>query len=84
MSEFVGTSVTSESFMTTLFQSLLPENPHIKLIDDSVRGYVLCDVMPQTWRTTLRMVDNVRVREPTFRTRASFVVENGRPGVESA
>ncbi len=84
MTEFVCTSVTSESYNTAVFAALLKENPQMKFIDDTVRGYVLCEVTPQTWTSTLRMVENVRVREPKFRTRAKFVVESGRAGAQSA
>jgi alkaline phosphatase D len=82
MSEFVGTSITSESFKTALFTKLLPENPQIKFMDDRHRGYVLCDVTPDLWRSTLRIVDNVRVRDPVFSTLATFVVENGKDGAK--
>ena len=81
MSEIVGTSVTSESFNTALFNPLLPENPHIKFLDDCQRGYVLCDATKDTWRADLRAVDNVRVRNGTVSTLRTFVVENGKPGV---
>ncbi len=84
MSEFVTTSITSESYNTKVFQEVLPDNPHIKFIDDTVRGYVMCEVTPETWHTTLRVVENVRVRAPVFRTRASFVLENGNAGVQNA
>ena len=80
MSEFVGTSITSESFNTALFNSLMPENPHIKLCDDSRRGYVMCDLTKELWRANLRVVDDVRVRNGAFSTLKSFAVENGRPG----
>jgi alkaline phosphatase D len=80
MSEFTSTSITSESFNAALFQSLLPENPHIAFCDDTVRGYVLCDVNHKAWRADLRTVDNVRVRNPKTATLRSYVVESGRAG----
>lgn len=80
MSEFTGTSITSESFNGALFQSLLPDNPHISFCDDTLRGYVLCDVTHQTWRADLKVIDNVRVRNSAVRTLRSYVVENGKPG----
>jgi alkaline phosphatase D len=84
MSEFVGTSISSESYNTVLFNSLLPENPHIKFLDDRQRGYVVCDVARDVWRTDLRVMDNVRVRDGVFSTLKSFVVENGKPGPQAA
>lgn len=84
MTEFVGTSVTSESFNTALFTSLMPENPQIKFCDDRQRGYIMCDVTPNLWRADLRVVDNVRIRDGVFSTLKSFVVENGKPGPQTA
>ncbi len=80
MSEFVVTSVTSESYNAALFNSLLPENPHIKFVDDTRRGYILCDVDKNVWRSNLRVADNVRLRNASYTTYKSFVVENGKPG----
>lgn len=84
MSEFVGTSITSESDSAALFNSLLPENPHIKFVDDTRRGYVLCDVDKTVWRGQLRATDNVRLRSAAYSTYKTFVVENGRPGPQAA
>jgi alkaline phosphatase D len=80
MTEFVGTSITSESYNAALFNSLLPENPHISFCDDTVRGYVLCDVNHNTWRSDLRVVDNVRIRNGSVSTLKSYIVESGKAG----
>jgi alkaline phosphatase D len=82
ISEFVGTSITAESYNTKLFESLMPENPNIKFVNDRYRGYVLCDVDRDVWRADFRIVEDVRVRTPVFRSLARFEVENGRPGVK--
>ena len=82
LSEFVCTSITSESFNTSVFAAMAPENPNIKLIDDRYRGYVLCDVDRNVWRTTLRTVDDVMDRNTGFGTLATFAVEQGQPGVK--
>jgi alkaline phosphatase D len=84
ISEFVGTSVTSESYNTKLFNALMAENPQMKFVDDRYRGYIMCDVTPTVWNSTLRIVDNVHTRDGTFRTLAAFAVENGKPGVQMA
>ena len=84
MSEFVGTSITSESYNTKLFDAMAVENPHMKLVDDRYRGYVMCDVSRDTWRTALRIVSDVQIKNPTFSTLASFAIENGKPGVQKA
>ena len=81
--EFVGTSVTSESNNYALYTGFLPKNPQIKFFDDRQRGYMLCDVSRTAWKTTLRTVDNVRVRDGRFATLKTFVVENGKSGVQA-
>jgi alkaline phosphatase D len=84
LAEFVGTSITAESYNTKLFESLMPENPNIKYVNDRFRGYVMCDVGRDIWNTDYRIVEDARVRTPTFRSLAKFVVENGNPGVKVA
>lgn len=81
MTEFVGTSITSESTNFALYNSFLPRNPQIRFFDDRKRGYILCDVTRGVWKTALRTVDDVRVREGRFATLRSFAVENGKSGV---
>ena len=83
ISEFVGTSITSESTNTALYTSFLPKNPQIKFFDDRKRGYMLCDVTRDVWKTALRTVDDVRVRESRFATLRTFAVENGKSGVQA-
>jgi alkaline phosphatase D len=55
-------------------------NPHIKFFDGDRRGYVLCKLDRDEWRTDLRMVPTVSTRDAPVETFASFVVEDGRPG----
>jgi alkaline phosphatase D len=83
INEFVGTSVTSESFNTAVFQSLLPKNPQVKFCDDRYRGYVLCDVGRNAWQAHLRAVDNVRVRDGKATTLKSFAIENGNGALQA-
>jgi len=80
MSEFVGTSITSQSFRYAQNSAILPYNPHIKFFDDRVRGYVLNDITKDRWRATLRAADNVRDPAAGFRTLKTFEVEDGTPG----
>ena len=78
--EFVCTSVTSPSFLYDTFSALLPENPQVKLFEDRIRGYVMCDLTQDRWRSTLRTVSSVLDPDPTFGTLATFDVESGTPG----
>ena len=82
MSEFVGTSITSESTNGPLFKAVMPDNPHIKYWDDARRGYMLFNVDRDTFRADMRAVENVRIRDSLVSTQKSFVVENGKPGLQ--
>lgn len=84
--EFVGTSITSGGDgvdMRPDTERQMGENPHIKFFN-SQRGYVRCDVNPKLWRTDFRIVAAVTKPSEPISTRASFVVENGKPGTVSA
>ncbi|NNJ26580.1 alkaline phosphatase D family protein [Alienimonas chondri] len=80
--EFVGTSISSGGDGSVLprgGQELLDENPFVKFYNDE-RGYVRCDVTPDEWRTDYQVLEYVTKPDSPATTRASFVVENGRPG----
>jgi alkaline phosphatase D len=81
--EFIGTSITSNgdgADTTARFQALLRQDPHIKFYN-AQRGYVRHVVTPQRWQADYRVLDKVSVRDGNVSTRASFVVEDGRPGL---
>lgn len=82
--EFVGTSITSggdgaEKGKDT--DGVLAENPFVKFYN-AERGYVRCELTPNAWQTDFRVVPVVSQPESPCLTRASFVVENGKPGAE--
>lgn len=80
--EFVGTSISSGGDGADVrpnTQSILSENPHIKFFN-AQRGYVKCSVTPERWRTEYRVLEKVSRPDEPITTRATFVVENGRPG----
>jgi len=85
--EFVGTSISSngdEDPADDPQLSILPENPHVKFMDGTRRGYVRCDISRDLWRTDLMAVETVREPESAIEALASFVVEDGHPGIEPA
>jgi phosphodiesterase/alkaline phosphatase D-like protein len=85
-SEFVGTSITSGidgMDLDPAGQTLLKENPHIKF-GNFQRGYVSCSITPQRWISDYRVVDKVSVPNGTVSTRAKLLVEDGRPGIQTA
>jgi alkaline phosphatase D len=85
--EFVGTSISSDfpvAFDAPLKQANPLLNPHVRYYDGLKRGYLRCDVTRESWRTDVRVVDTIEVREAPVYTSASFAVEAGRPGVVAA
>lgn len=82
--EFIGSSITSGGGSMDAYNALLPQNPHVKFIETQERGYALCTVTPNEWRTEHRALPDAGIQNPDARlsTRRSFVVENGRPGAQ--
>jgi alkaline phosphatase D len=83
-SEFVCTSITSGgdgADSSPTVEAYLPDNPHIKFYNGQ-RGYVRCVITPETWQSDFLVLSNVTTQSGTISKRASFVVENGRPGIQ--
>jgi alkaline phosphatase D len=84
--EFVGTSISSGGDgveKPRTLEHLLPENPFVKY-HNAERGYVRCEITAKEWRTDYRTVPFVTRPGAPINTRASFVVENGRPQLQKA
>lgn len=84
--EFVATSAASGgdgADQAPNAAGLLAHNPHLKFISDQ-RGYLICDVGRDAWRSDFKVVDRVSTPGGTVSTRRSFVVERGAPGLERA
>lgn len=82
-SEFVGTSISSGGDGTRIptgLAQILAENPFVKF-HNVERGYVVCDISPQRWETRYRCVEFVTRAGSPINTRATFVVEDGKPGI---
>lgn len=85
--EFVGTSISSDfpvAFDGPIKQFNPILNPHVKYFDGLKRGYLRCEIGRDTWRTDVRVVDSIEVRDSPTRTAASFVVESGKPVIMPA
>jgi alkaline phosphatase D len=83
-SEFVGTSISSSGNGSKNFSGLdklLAQNPCVRF-HNRERGYVTCTVTPETWRSDYRVIDEVLKPGGKIETRASFVVESGKPGMK--
>ncbi len=58
-------------------------NPHLKFTNDQ-RGYILCDLGRDAWKTDLKVLGAVSRPDAPFATRASFVIERGKAAVNPA
>ncbi len=84
--ECVGTSITSGgdgSDVRADTAQVLEENPHIEFFNN-YRGYVRCSLTPEEWRADYRVLAYVKQPGSPVTTRASFVVENGNPRLQTA
>ena len=84
--EFVVTSITSGgdgNDAPANLAGLLSENPFVKF-HNAQRGYVSCEMTRDRLRADYQVVPFVTKPGAPKNTRASFVVQNGRPGAETA
>jgi len=82
--EFAGTSISSGGDGNdSAPEDVLASNPHIKFFSNR-RGYVRATVTPSLWTGDCRVLPYVSRPGAAVETRASFVVESGRPGVQRA
>lgn len=83
--EFIGSAITSQAAAgQNVINTLLPDNPHVKLADSRYRGYVRMEITQTRIATDLRAMESVTSREAACNTLASFVVEDGKPGAQKA
>ncbi|MGY3205855.1 phosphodiesterase/alkaline phosphatase D-like protein [Streptomyces sp. TE5632] len=81
--EFVCTAVSTEgdgADQDAYNRDSLLSNPHIKFANYR-RGHIRATVTPDLWTTDFRVVPYVTRPGAAVSTRATYVVENGRPGV---
>jgi alkaline phosphatase D len=84
--EFVGTSISSGGNGLREYRglaALMAENPCVKF-HNRQRGYVRCTVTPGSWRSDYQVVEDITKPGAPAVTRASFVVEAGKPGAKPA
>ena len=91
--EFVGTSITSAfppSIWPETEKAARLSSPWTRYLDGRRRGYAMCTVTRDEWRTDFRTVDSspdqgqVLTPDAAVDTAASFVVERGQAGAKWA
>jgi alkaline phosphatase D len=83
-SEFVTSSITSQGVPDKLAGQVLSENPNLLFGEPRYRGYLRLDVTAASLRADLVAMDDVSRRDSGRRVLASYVVDSGRPGPQSA
>ena len=84
--EYIGTSISSSGDGSQNLEydsEMRSENPCVRFYNGE-RGYVSCEVTPHQWRSKYQVVEYVSKPGAPLVTRAEFVTENGRPGVQRA
>ncbi|WP_026875583.1 alkaline phosphatase D family protein [Jiangella gansuensis] len=84
--EIVGTSISSNrdgADMLPVGEGYLLANPHMKFCNFQ-RGYCRVTVTPDELVNDFRVLPYISRPDAPISTRASFVVENGRPGADHA
>ena len=82
--EFVGTSITSlgdGSDMSPAMVTMAAENECVRFCNNQ-RGYVAFELTPGAMKADYRVLEYVSRPGSPIKTRASFVVEDGRAGAQ--
>jgi alkaline phosphatase D len=82
--EFVGGSITSQSFNYERWNRIFPDNPHLKWQDDRVRGYGLVDVDARLMDVRLMSTPTTWRRDQPFTTLKRYQVERGQARLNEA
>jgi len=78
--EFAGTSISSGCGWDATVRLGLPANPQVRFYEGAYRGYLLCTVSEDEWRTDMRIVLDARNAASPAYTLAAFAVADGTPG----
>ena len=84
--ELVGTSMNSGGNggnQIPEYERAATQNEFVRFYN-SHRGYVSCEITPQTWTTHFRATPYVDRPGSPLETSASFVIESGHPGAKEA
>lgn len=82
--EFVGTSISSGQDGEDLDEggaNILRVNPHVEFTNKQ-RGYTRCTATPQLCRAEFQVMEYVSDPGAPIKTRASYITEEGNPGLQ--
>jgi alkaline phosphatase D len=79
--EFVGSSITSQGIAAKTVESWRAENPHIRYLNSTRRGYTRLELTAGRCVARMRTV-NEKDPDSSVRTLATWTVEDGRPGAQ--
>jgi len=79
--EFCGTSVTSGSRPQARTEQYVAQNPHITFGRSDKRGFMMLEITPTHSKVLFQALDDVARADSGFSTLASFMVQDGQPGV---
>ncbi|MEC8659588.1 MAG: alkaline phosphatase, partial [Verrucomicrobiota bacterium] len=63
----------------TEYERAAEQNDFVRYYNSN-RGYVSCDITPDTWTTHFRITPYVNKPKSSIINHASFIVESGHPG----
>ncbi|MCA9035969.1 MAG: alkaline phosphatase D family protein [Planctomycetaceae bacterium] len=84
--ELVGTSMTSGGNggnSIPEYERAAAQNDFVRWYNSN-RGYVSCELTPRTWTSYFRTTPFVDKPGAPIETKATFVIENGKPGAQQA
>ena len=79
--EFVGSSITSQGIAAKTIETWRDQNPHIRYINSTRRGYVAMALSTKRCVARMRAVDEKNSASPVT-TLAAWTVESGHPGAQ--
>jgi alkaline phosphatase D len=82
--EFVGTSITSDGPSEGSIRNALADNPNLIYANSAKRGYAVVELDARSCTVGFEALDDVKDVHSAVRRLATFVVEDGTPGVKSA
>ena len=78
MTEFVGTSITSQPRAQSLLDAQARANPHMNVAEGRYRGYIRVALRPDRLEADLRAMRDVATPDAECFTLASYEIESGK------